>query len=81
MSTTTPTNKPTPRRFSYTPRPYPVDERGFSPVDTALAKAYAREEMVTNDADGALNPSRVVVRSPPWRGSGVGFGSMGRLTA
>jgi hypothetical protein len=44
------------RRYSYTPRPYPVDERGFSPVDKALAKAYAREELVTDDAGGALNP-------------------------
>ncbi len=44
------------RRFSYTPKPYPVDERGFSPVDKALEKAYAREEVVTDDAEGALNP-------------------------
>src|SRR5437016_1771929 len=44
------------KRFNYTPRPYPVDERGFSPVDKALAKAYAREEMITDDAEGALNP-------------------------
>ncbi len=44
------------RRSTYTPRVYPVDERGFSPVDKALAKAYAREEIVTNDAEGALNP-------------------------
>jgi hypothetical protein len=44
------------RRFTYTPRPYPVDERGFSPVDKALAPAYAREEIITNDAEGALNP-------------------------
>src|SRR5262249_31444535 len=44
------------RRFSYTPRPYPVDERGFSPVDKALAKAYAREETITDDDEGALNP-------------------------
>jgi hypothetical protein len=52
------TNKPAPvaKRFSYTPRPYPVDERGFSPVDKALAKAYAREEIVTDDPEGALNP-------------------------
>ena len=42
------TNKPAPlpKRYTYTPRPYPVDERGFSPVDKALAKAYAREEMM-----------------------------------
>ncbi len=44
------------RRSTYTPRVYPVDERGFSPVDKALAKAYAREDMVTNDAEGSLNP-------------------------
>src|ERR1019366_8511767 len=44
------------RRSTYTPRVYPVDERGFSPVDAALAKAYAREEMVTNDDEGSLNP-------------------------
>ena len=44
------------KRYAYTPRPYPVDERGFSPVDKALAKAYAREEMVTDDAEGSLNP-------------------------
>ncbi len=52
------TNKPVrlAKRFTYTPRVYPVDERGFSPVDKALAKAYAREEMVADDADGSLNP-------------------------
>jgi hypothetical protein len=44
------------RRYTYTPRPYPVDERGFSPVDKALAKAYAREELVNDDAEGSLNP-------------------------
>jgi hypothetical protein len=47
---------PSLRRTTYTPRVYPVDERGFSPVDKALAKAYAREELVTNDAEGSLNP-------------------------
>jgi len=46
----------TARRYTYTPRPYPVDERGFSPVDKALEKAYAREDMVQDDADGSLNP-------------------------
>ena len=46
----------TAKRYNYTPRPYPVDERGFSPVDKALAKAYAREDMVTDDAEGSLNP-------------------------
>lgn len=52
------TNKPaaTPKRYTYTPRVYPVDERGFSPVGKALAKAYAREDMVQDDAEGALNP-------------------------
>jgi hypothetical protein len=48
--------KPPPKRYTYTPRPYPVDERGFSPVDKALAKAYAREDLVTDDAEGGLNP-------------------------
>ncbi len=43
------------KRYNYVPRPYPVDERGFSPVDKALAKAFAREEMVVAD-DGSLNP-------------------------
>ncbi len=47
---------PSLRRSTYTPRTYPVDERGFSPVDKALAKAYAREEIVTNDPEGSLNP-------------------------
>src|SRR5882672_6369323 len=46
----------TAKRFTYTPRPYPVDERGFSPVDKALAKAFAREDMVAEVAEGALNP-------------------------
>jgi len=52
------TNKPAKlaRRFTYIPRPYPVDERGFSPVDKALAKAYARDDMITDDAEGSLNP-------------------------
>jgi len=55
---TSSTNKAvqTAKRFNYTPRVYPVDERGFSPVDKALAKAYAREEPVIDDAEGALNP-------------------------
>ena len=44
------------RRYTYIPRPYPVDDRGFSPVDKALAKAYAREDLVVDDAEGALNP-------------------------
>ena len=45
-----------PKRETYRPRPYPVDERGFSPADKNLAKAYAREELVTDDAEGSLNP-------------------------
>ena len=44
------------RRYTYTPRVYPVDERGFSPVDKALAKAYAREDVVQDDDEGSLNP-------------------------
>jgi len=44
------------RRYTYTPKPYPVDERGFSPVDKALEKYFAREEMVKDDAEGSLNP-------------------------
>jgi hypothetical protein len=44
------------KRFNYSPCVYPVDERGFSPVGKALAKAYAREEMVTDDPEEALNP-------------------------
>jgi len=51
-----PAVKPPPKRYTYTPRPYPVDERGFSPADKALAKAFAREEMIADDAEGALNP-------------------------
>jgi hypothetical protein len=46
----------TAKRYTYTPRVYPVDERGFSPVDKALAKAYAREDLVADDAEGSLNP-------------------------
>ena len=48
--------KPIPKRYSYTPKPYPVDDRGFSPVDKALAKAYAREDLVKDDEEGSLNP-------------------------
>ncbi|WP_306600057.1 hypothetical protein [Geothrix sp. 21YS21S-2] len=48
--------RPAARRYTYTPRPYPVDERGFSPVDKALAKAYALEEKVADDAEGSLGP-------------------------
>lgn len=46
----------TAKRYNYTPRPYPVDERGFSPVDKVLAPLYARDEMVADDSEGALNP-------------------------
>jgi hypothetical protein len=59
-----------PRRYTYTPRAYPLDERGFSPVDRALAKAFAREEAVADDADGALNPYVLkVVSAYPLDGS------------
>jgi len=53
-----PTSRPAPppKRYTYTPRPYPLDERGFSPVDKALATAFAREEMIQDDAEEALNP-------------------------
>lgn len=44
------------KRYHYIPRPYPVDERGFSPVDKALASAFAREEIITDDAGNSLNP-------------------------
>ena len=54
--TTTNGTAKVPRRYAYTPKPYPVDERGFSPVDKALAAAYAREEMIQDDAEGSLNP-------------------------
>lgn len=56
VTTATPTNKPLAKRYTYTPKPYPVDERGFSPVGKALEKAYAREDMVTDDEEGSLNP-------------------------
>jgi hypothetical protein len=46
----------TARRYTYIPRVYPVDERGFSPVDKALAKAYACQDMVKDDDEGSLNP-------------------------
>jgi len=57
---------PSLRRTTYTPRVYPVDERGFSPVDAALAKAFAREEIIPHDADGSLNPFvlRVIAAYP-----------------
>ncbi len=57
-----------PKRYSYTPRAYPLDERGFSPVDAALAKAFAREEPVADD--GTLNPYVLkVVSAYPLDGS------------
>jgi len=47
-----------------------VDERGFSPVDKALAKAYAREDLVADDAEGSLNPYVLkVVSAYPLDGS------------
>src|ERR1039457_4378214 len=51
------TNQPvrTANRDTSTPRPYPVDERGFSPVDKAPAKAHAREDLVKDDAEASLN--------------------------
>lgn len=58
--------KPPPRRYTYTPRVYPVDERGFSPADKDLAKAMAREEMIADDDEGSLCPyvMRVVAAFP-----------------
>lgn len=58
--------KPPPKRYTYTPRVYPVDERGFSPVDKNLAKAMAREETIADDDEGSLNPyvMRVVAAYP-----------------
>jgi hypothetical protein len=55
-ATNSPAANKLPRRHTYTPKPYPVDERGFSPVDQALAKYSAREEVVKDDAEGSLNP-------------------------
>ena len=58
LTPNSPAKKPvaTAKRFNFTPRPYPVDDRGFSPVDKALAKAYARDDLVADDAEGSLNP-------------------------
>lgn len=58
--------KPQPKRYTYTPKVYPVDERGFSPVDKNLAKAMAREEKIEDDAECALNPyvMRVIAAYP-----------------
>ncbi len=44
------------KRYKYTPKPYPVDERGFSPVDKALESAFARDEIIKDDEEGSLNP-------------------------
>jgi hypothetical protein len=56
------------KRDTYVPRPYPLDERGFSPVDQALAKAFAGEETVPDD--GSLNPYVLkVVSAYPLDGS------------
>lgn len=55
-TTTVSYSERTAKRYNYTPRPYPVDERGFSPVDKALEKAYAREELISDDPEGSLNP-------------------------
>jgi hypothetical protein len=61
---------PLPKRYTYTPRPYPLDERGFSPVDKVLATAFACEEMIPDDAEGALNPYVMkVVSAYPLDGS------------
>lgn len=58
------------KRYHYTPKPYPVDERGFSPVGKALSKAMAREETIEDDAEGALNPYVMkVVSAYPLDGS------------
>jgi hypothetical protein len=58
-----------PKRFTYTPRAYPLDEHGFSPVDRALAKVFAREELVADDV-GSLNPYVLkVVSAYPLDGS------------
>lgn len=58
-----------PRRDAYVARPYPLDERGFSPVDKALAGAFACEELLA-DGDGSLNPYVLkVVSAYPLDGS------------
>jgi hypothetical protein len=49
-------DKPIPKRDTIPPLAYPVDHRGFTPVDLALQKAFACEEMIEDDADGSLNP-------------------------
>jgi len=60
--------KTVPKRYSYQPRPYPLDERGFSPVDRALSRAFACEDLVADD--GSLNPFVLkVVSAYPLDGS------------
>ncbi len=62
--------KAPPRRDTYIPRVYPVDERGFSPAGKALEKAMAREEMIQDDEEGSLNPYVMkVVSAYPLDGS------------
>lgn len=62
--------KDRPRRETYVPRVYPVDERGFSPVDKALAGAFAGEEMIAGDDEGSLNPYVMkVIEAYPLDGS------------
>jgi hypothetical protein len=63
-------SKPAPKRQTYTPARYPVDERGFSPVDKSLQKAFAREERIADDHEGSLNPYVLrVVQAYPLDGS------------
>lgn len=61
------TGESVPRRDTIPPRSYPVDHRGFSPVDKALQKAFAREDMVVDDDEGSLNPyvMKVISAFPP----------------
>ncbi len=69
-TTTQEAAKPTPKRDTIPPRPYPLDHRGFSPVDKALAKAFAKEEMVADDDEGSLNPYVLkVIEAYPLDGS------------
>jgi hypothetical protein len=69
----TPSTEPA-KRYTYVPKPYPVDERGFSPVDKALSKAFAREEMIADDDEGALNPYVMkVISAFPIDGTGYPY--------
>lgn len=54
------------KRDTIAPRSYPLDTYGFTPVDKDLQKAFAREEMITDDAEGSLNPyiMRVIAAYP-----------------